>query len=284
MSPTPPFNFDLTPKVGWEAATGFDYRFPGSSWRISGQFRYGASGTASHSAAASFTASPAVIAALGGNPATNSISGSDSVSSSHRETHWLADLAVGHDIAGTGRNAMQFKGGLRMAEFVANTDDSRAGSLNIVAANPNAALTATGTTQTSTSDRFLGAGPLIGLQGSVPFAGNWSLDYLGDAAILFGNQTNNVVTTSNGVATGAGVPVGVTAFASSITSTTAERFATVFSGDIQAGISYWFTPNLKLGASYRLDALINFNSDPAIANLTRDRYTHGPRLTVTGQF
>jgi hypothetical protein len=36
--------FDLTPKVGWETATGFDYRFAGSPWHISGQFRYGEGG------------------------------------------------------------------------------------------------------------------------------------------------------------------------------------------------------------------------------------------------
>src|ERR1700726_1171859 len=37
--------FDLNPKIGWEAATGFDYNFAGSPWHVSGQFRYGQSGT-----------------------------------------------------------------------------------------------------------------------------------------------------------------------------------------------------------------------------------------------
>jgi len=45
--------------------------------------------------------------------------------------------------------------------------------------------------------------------------------------------------------------------------------------DIQVGISYWVTQNLKAGASYRLDALINVQNqrDPAVANLLPDRYT-----------
>jgi hypothetical protein len=51
------------------------------------------------------------------------------------------------------------------------------------------------------------------------------------------------------------------------------------------GVSYWFTQNVKLGVSYRLDAFINVqNQDTsAVTNLTPDRYTHGPRVAVTGQ-
>jgi hypothetical protein len=72
----------------------------------------------------------------------------------------------------------------------------------------------------------------------------------------------------------------------SINTSTAQRFATVFNADIQVGVSYWFTQNVKLGVSYRLDAFINVqNQDTsAVTNLTPDRYTHGPRVAVTGQF
>ena len=33
----------VAPNVGWNAGTGFDYRFPASPWHINGQFRYGQS-------------------------------------------------------------------------------------------------------------------------------------------------------------------------------------------------------------------------------------------------
>jgi hypothetical protein len=120
---------------------------------------------------------------------------------------------------------------------------------------------------------------VIGLQGSVPFAGNWAFDYLGDAAILFGTQ-NLVTTTSTAISFSTGVGSG------SLTTSDAQRFASVFSGDIQMGASYWINPNLKVGASYRLDALIDLQNwnGPAVATITPTRYTHGLRLTVIGQF
>ncbi|WP_051310633.1 hypothetical protein [Bradyrhizobium sp. Cp5.3] len=63
-------------------------------------------------------------------------------------------------------------------------------------------------------------------------------------------------------------------------------FAGALSADIQVGVSYWLTQNLKLGASYRLDALINVFNETGSSNsgFTPDRYTHGPRVTLTGQF
>ena len=59
----------------------------------------------------------------------------------------------------------------------------------------------------------------------------------------------------------------------------------MLSPDIQAGVSYWFTPNFKVGLSYRIDALIavkNQKDADASKLLLPQRYWHGPRLTVTG--
>jgi hypothetical protein len=283
--------FDLTPKVGWEAAIGFDYRFAGSPWHISGQFRYGKGGKTDGTASSAGTLDPAVLAALGGGvPVELVVSGSQTFATAYKENHWLADLAVGRDVIGRGRDVMQLKGGLRIAEFVTRSDTSS--STNIFYNSPvpfnfggglvnSISISLNDVTSTRTS--FLGAGPMIGVQGSVPLTGNWSFDYLGDAAILLGTQRS----TSTVTATAAISPAFVLAGAGgSITTTTAERFSSVFSGDIQAGISYWVHPNVKIGASYRLDALINIQnqSDPAVANITPNRYTHGPRLIVTGQF
>ena len=290
---TIPRHFDLTPKVGWEAATGFDYRIAGSPWHVSGQFRYGEGGKTSGSASTSGTVDPALLAALGGGVA-GVFGGSENVSAGYKETHWLADLAVGRDVIGTGRDALQLKGGIRVAEFVTRTDtaDTINNFANLVVpivflpGTPAVSAVSTSTsTVTNARNNFLGAGPLVGIQGSVPFAGNWAFDYLGDAAVLFGTQNSTSTTTTTTSFTPA-VLVALGGVGGGVVTTNAQRFATVFSADIQVGISYWVTQNLKVGASYRLDALINVQNqqDPAVANLLPDRYTHGPRMTVTGQF
>lgn len=65
-----------------------------------------------------------------------------------------------------------------------------------------------------------------------------------------------------------------------------QRFAAVFNTDLQLGVSYWFNPNVRISASYRLDAYFNaFNAtlDPNTRD-TISRYIHGPRLRVTAQF
>ena len=63
---TIPGIFDLDPKVGWTAATGFDYKFAASPWHVSGQFRYGESRN-SGSAASSGSLDTATLALLNSN-------------------------------------------------------------------------------------------------------------------------------------------------------------------------------------------------------------------------
>jgi hypothetical protein len=124
--------------------------------------------------------------------------------------------------------------------------------------------------------------------GAIPFAGKWTLDYMGDAAILFGTQQS--ISTSTEVLSLSpstfGLLLGGLGSQNTITTTTTPRFASVFSGDVQVGIGYWITDHMKLAASYRLDAMINVQNqaNPAVNNLTRNRYWHGPRVTLTGQF
>jgi len=295
---TIPRHFDLTPKVGWEAATGFDYRIAGSPWHVSGQFRYGEGGKTGGSAATSGTVDPALLALLGGGGGAFAgavAGGAENVSTSYKETHWLADLAVGRDVIGNGRDALQLKGGFRVAEFVTrtNTADNASNFINlaapVVVAPGFPAVSSFSTSNSSVvnaRNNFLGAGPLVGIQGSVPFAGNWAFDYLGDAAILFGTQNSAVTTTTSTTVTPAFLGLLGGGGGGGVVTANAQRYASVFSADIQVGISYWVTPNVKVGASYRLDALINVQNqqDPAVVTLLPDRYTHGPRLTVTGQF
>jgi len=275
--------FDLTPKVGWESAVGFDYRFAGSPWHISGQFRYGEGGKTSGLDVTSQTLT------VGAASQTQT----ETWAAAYRETHWLADLAVGRDIAGSGPAALQLKGGVRVAEFVTRTSTSHITTASgsglppvVVPGFPT--VTAYSLTQSVVGDTrasFLGAGPLIGVEGSIPFAGKWSFDYAGDVALLFGRQQQVARSRDQLAYTPSYLSLVFPTFDSF--STSSDRlFAGVLSADIQVGVSYWLTQNLKLGAGYRLDALINvFNEAGSSSNsLTPDRYTHGPRLTLTGQF
>lgn len=283
--------FDLGPKLGWEGAGGFDYRIANSAWHVSGQFRYGESGKASGSSTGNGSIDPALF---GGD--VTSITFGDALTQSYQEKRWLADLAIGRDIAGDGPDALQIKGGLRVAESVGTMTTNRNQSFaftfdppqDVGGFPPFSSLSSASVSATVDRRSFLGAGPLIGLEGCIPLAGGWTFDYLGDAALLFGTQkvvSSNVTNTSIDPPFLAGLGGGIGGLSSSSVTTT-ERFATMFSADLQVGVSYWLTQNLKLGLSYRMDALINVQNqdNAAVATFLADRYTHGPRLRLTGQF
>ena len=319
-----PSIFDLNPKVGWTAATGFDYKFANSPWHVSGQFRYGQSGTASGSAASSGTLDPTLLSLLnsndiktcfspiaGGNfipPDVGFISacgGSQSVGSSYKETHWLADLALGYDVV-SGPSYVQVKGGLRIAEMVGSyaRNESQTNFVNYSIpqtgfGNSTFSSLSINTTDSFTSrTNFIGTGPLIGLEGSARFLGAWSFDYKGDLAVLFGTQnefnTDITRTTTSpailGVITSQTMCCNLGNFSSggsASASSNNSRFVTVLSPDIQAGVSYWFTPNIKMSLSYRIDALIavkNQKSADADRLLLPQRYWHGPLVGITGTF
>jgi len=312
--------FNLDPKVGWVAATGFDYKFAGSPWHVSGQFRYGQSGTTSGSASSAGTLDPSLITLLNSNfegcfspiagerfpgdrGSISACGGSQSRSVTYKETHWLTDLAVGYEFAGHGPTYVQVKGGLRIEEFIATRTTSTSQTNFVNFSTPTAiscclgpgldpTFSALSVMKSATfTDRmnFLGAGPLIGLDGSVRFFGAWSFDYKGDLAVLFGTQSEFETNISR--TTSAPALLGIThsdfsgAFSNAFTDE--KRFVTMLSGDIQAGVSYWFTPNVKLGVSYRIDTLIavkNTKSANAESLVLPQRYWHGPLVTLTGQF
>jgi Legionella pneumophila major outer membrane protein precursor len=265
--------FPLVPKVGWEAATGFDYRFAGSPWHVSGQFRYGEGRTTeTSSSATSFSIS------AGGGP-LQTVSFADSEKVAHRETHWLADLALGRDVIGTGADAVQFKFGTRIAELRATTNSHQSASQSALGFFISA------DTNVSQEIKFLGAGPRFGVEGSVPMAPGWTLDYLGDVAALFGTQNFQRLTSIDNVVI---IPSPGGSLAPPVVDT-AQKFATVLNADIQVGVSYWMSQNMKASLSYRLDAYFNAyagldaKNDPK--NLQQiNRYTHGPRLAVSAQF
>lgn len=262
-------NFGLVPKVGWEAAGGFDYRLAASPWHVSGQFRYGEGRTA-----AALTFSQTVIPPL---PPPTPVALLDTPRASYQETHWLADLAVGRDVFGNGPDALQFKFGVRVAELQGNITAS-----NFRSEIVPAVFSISATTTAPQEIKFLGAGPRFGLEGSAPIGMGWTLDYLGDVAALFGTQNFQRTTSTDGLIQGA-------PFRNPPVTDIAQKSATVFNADIQVGVSYWMTQNLKLSASYRLDSYFNVFSALDLQNdPTRlqkiDRFTHGPRLAVAAQF
>jgi hypothetical protein len=121
---------------------------------------------------------------------------------------------------------------------------------------------------------FVGAGPRFGVEGSTPLAQGWSFDWLAGAAVLLGERhTSQTALTAIG---GAPVLIGQAT----------EQTTAVFNVDGQAGLSYWLNPNLKITASYRVDAYFNAlkTIKPGFANNTFvnvDQIYKGPMLRLT---
>lgn len=264
-------SFNLKPGLGWEAAVGFDYRFANSPWHIGGQFRYGDGRITAPFTKSQNLSVPGIT-----------ISGDQSIAAVGNERRWLADVTVGRDILGTGPDALQLKGGVRISEFRAATSSAETDA-NVITGNAN--FTELFNINVMQEARFLGAGPVIGFEGSAPFAGRWSFDYAGDAAVLFGSQryTQSASEVLTVVPAGAAAPL----IAQSLNFS--QQNATVFNPDVQIGVSYWVTPQVKVTGSYRLDAYLNVvTSLSPLGDVTKlqtiDRLVHGPRLGLTAQF
>ena len=306
--------FDLDPKVGWTAATGFDYKFAESPWHVSGQVRYGESRN-SGSAASAGTLDPSLQSLQPEDcfspiadrvfPSDNTIftacGGSQSRATTYNGKHWLTDLALGWDIVG-GPSYVQVKGGLRISEFVATRTATvnQTNFANFAHPTPITDIGSNSPTFSSLSisqsgtfiDRtnFIGTGPVIGIEGSARFLGAWSFDYKGDLGLLFGTQ--NLFEQNIGRTTTTPAILGIVNnnFASggfANAGSSASRFVTVLSPDIEVGLSYWFMPNVKVSGSYRIDGLIavkNQKSADASNLLLPQRYWHGPLFGISGWF
>jgi hypothetical protein len=267
-----PQYFPLFPKVGWETAGGFDYRFAGSPFHVSGQLRFGQGSALETSSAISN-----LFLSAGGAPPALAETVSDSERATHKETHWLADLAVGRDVLGRGPDNMQLKFGLRLAELRASThmvnNVTQSGAGFVIGDDAIA----------QQESKFLGAGPRFGVEGGASLGRGWTFDYLGDVAVLMGTQRYQLSQTYENVF----LPPGFLAPTPSFNAS--QKFAAVFNTDLQVGVSYWMSPAAKISLSYRLDAYFNallgldvLNDPTKLQRL--DRYTHGPRLAISGQF
>jgi hypothetical protein len=125
--------------------------------------------------------------------------------------------------------------------------------------------------------RFLGVGPRLGIDGHQPLGGSWVFDYLGGVAVLFGDRSFSATQMLSATSTGG-------AFSTTpATSLNQSGAAAVFNLDAQLGISYWFTPNFKMSASYRFDgywgALKMLQANGDLGN--QDRFYYGPMVRAT---
>ncbi len=273
--------FAFTPNIGWDAAAGFDYRFGNSPWHVSGEVRYGQNRISSSTAQGGSISEGA-----------ETLSGSASVVGTDNETHWLADFTVGRDL-GIGQDAMQVKGGVRFAQVTANSgvNENLTATFSglppqkTIGGGTTTSITASSLYNNTLDSRFLGAGPVIGVQGAVPVWGALAFDYRADAAVLIGSQNvalNGATRITESPITSAIFLFTNSPFGPFVTSNTVA----IFNGDIQAGFSYWVTSNVKVTASYRLDAFpgVLKTFDAAGNAVTVNRYYQGPQLALTAKF
>lgn len=278
---------NVAPDVGGDGALGFDHRFAGTNWHVLGQVRFGYA-TGSNSSALAV----ALIA-----PGEGAFGWNDNTAAALTEWHWLADLGVGYDVI-TGPSPLEVNFGLRVANVTAKTTTNDTGSMDFECPSACAPLTgilANYAINEVLERSFLGAGPRIGIDGSIPLFGAWTFDYLGDAALLVGNtKISDEATASFGLfatTTAGPPPFSFTAsglsFCPTILSCYWSKWITVVNADMQFGIGYWITPNVKLALSVRLDAFLDalrqFPDDTLPAQSV-DRYYWTPALTVTGKF
>jgi hypothetical protein len=266
----------VIPKVGWDVGAGFDHRFAGTRWHVNGEFRYG---TAKGSN--SLTSSILIVDPDPGDPFL--LSASATTSTNLTERHWHADIGVGYDVL-TGPSTLQVKFGLRAAEVAAKTVADTGATLTVITDVPPEVTTASASNNRTVIRSFLGIGPRVGLEGSVPLGGAWTLDYKGDAALLFGNTKIDTDSVTSFSIVSPSIIIAISGIPSSSYWT---KSITVWNADVQAGIGYWITPNWKISASYRLDVFIDplrASPDDALPAQSIDRYYHGPKLTMTGRW
>jgi hypothetical protein len=175
---------------------------------------------------------------------------------------------------------VQGKLGIRAVEINSETTANGvlAGCLGVIL-SPACSTPVSGNISFQSRSRFLGVGPRVGVDGSLPIAGSWVFDYLGGAAVLFGDRSLHATQLLRATASG-----GFDR-ANSATALDNSSSGTVFNLDAQAGISYWFNRNFKLSASYRFDgywgALRVIDNG---ASVNQSRFYYGPMFRATTYF
>jgi Legionella pneumophila major outer membrane protein precursor len=160
-----------------------------------------------------------------------------------RVDHWEVDFGIGRDF-GLGNDHAEWTFGVRVADLRSTLNVNA--HFTLATAHTTVGAGNVATEQRST---FVGAGPWLGVQGDIPLGNQWSIDWLGGAAVLFGERAVTL--------TGQGATVG---------GSVSDRPA-VFNVDAEAGLSYWFSPTLNMTASYGYDEYFKVTLGVASTNL-----------------
>ena len=268
----------IRPGTGWEAAIGFDYAPASfSPYHISGQFRYGEARRKNKSfpANVNIPSPPGFVFAT----RTTSVFATGAGTADIKDQHWLVDFAVGREFQ-LGSGQVQAKIGVRIADI--NVKINGSGTVSGSTSPGGFGSPVTGIFAFISRSRFLGVGPRIGVDGSVPLNGGWTFDYGGGVAVLFGDRKLDSSSTMTLV-----IDPGSSGSAGTLNTAFSDSdFGAVFNLDAQAGFSYWFTRNFKMTASFRFDgywnALRTVNTDGAIVN--ENRFYYGPMVRATVTF
>ena len=264
----PPFDIRAD-QWGWQGAGGVDYRFAGSDWHVSADFRFMGNG--------SNAATSAEVASFAPGPVLNAVTGANSAN--RKESAWEADFMVGRDLQ-IG-NPAQVKFGLRVADIWGQTNGAANWAYAVITPPP---LTGAYTFSDAyrQTNKWIGAGPRLAIEGVVPLQGAWSIDYNGGVAALFGHgsatQTTTITTTNT-----AAPPVTPTCLSGCPIAASTGSNAVVFNADAQVGIAYALSNNARVSLNYRVDGYWNgmrgFNAAGAGVNLSR--VYSGPTLKLT---
>jgi hypothetical protein len=185
-----------------------------------------------------------------------------------REDHWLVDFGIGRDF-GLGNSHAMWTLGIRVADLRSKLNvNSTAVSVK------GAAIVGSTTIAAQERTTFVGAGPRFGLQGDVPLGRQFGFDWQAGAAVLFGERTLTIAVPNS-------------PFAGAQTSAPA-----IFNVDAQAGLSYWFNPNLKFTVGYRYDEYFKALKTITVTNPTTqsvavnsiDRAYSGPMARLTFKY
>jgi hypothetical protein len=266
---------NIAPGAGYELAGGFDYRPAAfSPYVYSAQFRYGENGLRT----TSFNRAGIAYGLLTPTGSLETANVAAIGSAAIKESHWLVDFAVGRDYA-IGNSKTQAKLGIRIAELRSNS--WAGGLLSGCEVGPCPGFTpVSGAVSFQSRSRFLGVGPRIGVDSSSPLGPSWTFDYMAGVAVLFGDRTLNA--TENSSLTD---PFGDRVAANQPVTLNQSGTAAVLNIDAQAGISYWYTPNLKLTAGYRFDGYFGALKVIDVGGIVnQDRLYHGPMFRATANF
>jgi hypothetical protein len=253
-------------------AAGFDWMPGWGPWHVSGQVRYG-SAQKTQGVNTLFPPHFETIIVPSGTTFVGTLTNNEKI----RDEHWVVDFAIGRDF-GLGNANAQWKLGLRVVDLRARLTASGI-------SNTTGALVFNPPFNTQQNATFVGAGPRFGVEGSTPLAAGWSFDWLAGAAVLVGERHTSQTTLSFIPAP----PGGIATPAALLTGQATEQTTAVFNVDAQAGLSYWLSPNLKITASYRVDAYFNAlkTIKAGTANNTFvnvDQIYNGPMLRLTSSF